>query len=68
MGKGTRSNILVNKTSSPGPCAYNPKITRPTPSWSMHGTRNRNIYRVSQVPGPGAYNLQLKVRIQYHNR
>lgn len=63
MGKGTRSNILSNKSPSPGPCAYNPKVKRHTPSWSMHGTKNRNIYRASQVPGPGAYNLPAKVRI-----
>lgn len=61
MGKSRRSDIIKNRSPSPGPCAYNPKQKYRAPSWSMHGTKNRNICIPSQAPGPGAYNIKTQV-------
>lgn len=64
MGKERRSLFVVSKNASPGPCAYSPKVRYAVPSWSMHGTKNRNIYNINQqVPGPGAYKLTEKVMV-----
>ena len=54
---------MGNKSISPGPCAYNPttRTRNSTPSWTMRGTKARNLYQINEIPGPGSYNLGSKV-------
>ena len=63
MGREKLTIHILNKSISPGPCAYDPKkmVRAHTPSWTMHGTKTRKLQGKSNVPGPGSYELSTKV-------
>jgi len=61
---GRKIYCKTSRDTSPGPCAYNPKIdNRPsTPSWTIHGVANRITYKADGVPRPGAYDPTEEVK------
>lgn len=63
IGKGKRSSVLLNRSASPGPCAYSPTTTYGMPSWTMHGIKKRELYNIRPSPGPGTYDTSIQVEI-----